>query len=334
MNFKELIIYILLLIILIWVYYLSWITWILDFIISIIIYNFIFFWFHKLIKKIRKKESLNLKEFSIYFIKRISLFLSFLIVFFSLLTYTINEYFPAKMPEFTISNWEKIVKFQAMSHIWTDNFYNEIKENLREFKKEWWVYFFEWVKSWTKENQDKFNQALWIEFSPDLYKNFSKLYWVSYQDNNIFYWLENDLDFNVDLNIDEIIWLYEEKIKDKNIEEKEALDINNELINQLANLNEKQLQILVYINQAILNFIIWSDSTQSFLSDNFTNTDLFDVILHKRNEVLANEIIESEYDKIFITYWLLHFNWVFEIVKEQDENWKIIETKYLYPIKN
>jgi hypothetical protein len=57
--------------------------------------------------------------------------------------------------------------------------------------------------------------------------------------------------------MDEIMNLYEEKTgNQKNDEEKIPLDVNKEIINTLSELNEKQLKILVYVNQAILNFII------------------------------------------------------------------------------
>jgi hypothetical protein len=35
-----------------------------------------------------------------------------------------------------------------------------------------------------------------------------------------------------------------------------------------------------------------------------------------------------------MTYWLLHFKWILELLQKNDPNWKIIKTKYLYPIKN
>jgi hypothetical protein len=55
--------------------------------------------------------------------------------------------------------------------------------------------------------------------------------------------------------------------------------------------------------------------------------------LAERNKVLVDAIETSEYDKVFITYWLLHFKWVYELLKANDSNWEIIETKHLYPIK-
>jgi len=255
------------------------------------------------------------------------------------LAYYFNEISPAPMPEFTLYNWEKTVKFQAMSHIWTETFYKTIVKNITKYKEEWWVYFYEWVKSGTKENAEKFNKAIWITFDQNLYKNFSKLYWVSNQDNRDFIWLVNDLDFNVDLNMDEIMKLYDKKIEAKTKWKKEfkskiPLDANKTIIETLSKLNDRELKVLVYINQAILNFIIGSEWTKNFLKNNFTNTDLFDVILGKRNEVISNAIIKSKYKKIYITYWLLHFKWVFKLLKENNPNWRIYSENNLYPIKN
>ncbi|MFK7780458.1 MAG: hypothetical protein QM490_04985 [Candidatus Gracilibacteria bacterium] len=243
------------------------------------------------------------------------------------------------MPEYTITNGTKTVKFQAMSHIGTKKFYDNIINNITEHKNNGGVYFYEGVKPGTEENLEKFNQAIGIKFDEELYKNFSKLYGVVNQDNRAFEGLVNDLDFNIDLNMDEIIALYEEKINNKEdptdvYKNKLPLDANKIILETLASLNDKQLRILVYINQAILNFIIGNDTTQDFLTNNFANTDLFDVILDERNIVLSDAIISSEYNNIYITYGLLHFDGVLEILKQADSKWQVISTTNLYPIKN
>jgi hypothetical protein len=55
----------------------------------------------------------------------------------------------------------------------------------------------------------KFDEALGINFTPTLYENFSRLYGLTFQDNNYFLELVNNYDFNIDLSIDEIIKFYE-----------------------------------------------------------------------------------------------------------------------------
>lgn len=238
------------------------------------------------------------------------------------------------MPRITISNGDKTVEFQAMIHIGRKEFYEEVKNHIYSLKENGFVLFFEWVKPGKEENMDNFDKALGVQFTPDLYENFSKLYGVTFQDNNDFIWLVNNLDFNVDLSIDEIMSHYDAKQgKTESIKlPKEAQDINSLVLDKLSSLNEKELQILIYVNKAILNAIIKSDGAKNGIISNFANKDLFDIILHKRNDVVSEAIITSKYKKIVITYWLLHFEWILKNLQKNDSNWKIIKTEYLYPI--
>lgn len=318
-------------------FYISWIISVLESILLLIIYSFIAYSLYYLWKSFRKKEKLDYINFLDYFLYKVSIWILISIILIWSFSYYENKISPAKMPTFTISNWEKTVIFQAMSHIWSNDFYEQIKKNLINAKKQWYVYFYEWVKGGNKKNEKDFNKAIWIKFNKELYKNFSKLYWVTHQDNSIYYNLVNNLDFNVDLNIDEIMKNYnklEKKEENNNfLQKKEVVDANAEIIKTLSSLNKKELEILRYINKGLLNFIIASDTTKNLVMDNFANKDLFSVILDKRNENLSEKIINSKYNKIYITYWLLHFKWVFELLQKNDKNWKIIETKNLYPIK-
>ena len=314
-------------------FYLNSFIWIVEFSFSVLFYTAFFYILHIIWNKIRKKEIIESWIYIKKFLFRISILIFLMTSFLWWLSYLSNEIYPAKMPQYILSNWEKEVVFQAMVHIWSEEYYKNVIEDLKNYKENWGVYFFEWVKWWSEENINKFNKALWINFDENLYENFSKLYWVVNQDTREFLWLVNNKDFNVDLNIDDIIKIYEEKTKNLEKTYNEPQDINNQIIKTLSDLNEKELKILVYLNQAILNRIIESDSIQDFATENFANKELYDVILNERNKVVTDEIITSEYDKIFVTYWLLHFEWVFELLKENDTNWEIKSTKYFYPIK-
>lgn len=298
----------------------------------ILIYWSAFYLFHLLWTYIRKKERKKYNQYLILFwMKVINVIVLLCIILFSFWYYQ-NYINPALVPNFTISNWKKTVVFQAMSHIWSKDFYESIKNNLINHKKNWYVYYFEGVWPWSEKNYQKFDKAIWIKFDKDLYKNFSELYWVTYQDNSIFLWLVNDKDYNVDVTIDQIIALYE-KIKTrastKNNIMQTPIDASEQIIDTLSTLWEDEKKVLVFINQSLLNMIIKNDSLQGFIKDNFSNKELYQVILDERNKVLADKIINSSDDKIFITYWLLHFSWVIEILKNNDPNWKIIKTEYL-----
>ncbi|MDD3646129.1 MAG: hypothetical protein PHH06_01845 [Candidatus Gracilibacteria bacterium] len=339
MNTKNIIYYISIIIVLAFSFYLEGILGIINFVIFVILYSIIFFAIYYAWKTIKKKEILNYKDYFILFVKKISLSLVIIGLILTGFTYYQNEIEPAKMPEYTITNGDKTVIFQAMSHVGSEEFYQTIKENLIKAKQNGYVYFFEGVGPGTEENSQKFNKAIGIEFNKDLYPNFSKLYGVNYQDNTIYYGLVNELDFNVDVSIDYIMEEYEKLIATStqklNIPDENAIpiDVSSEIIKTLASLNDRELKVLVYINQAILNFIIKSNETKNLIASNFTNQALFDIILHGRNEVLADAIINSEYNKIYVTYGLLHFEGVLKLLQVDDPDWKIVDTNYLIPIK-
>ena len=320
------------------IFYLFDIISMLEMLLSFVIYDLVAYLLYLWWRKLRKKEILNIKDFSKKFFFRFSIFMFLLLILMWWFTYYQNEIDPATMPIYTISNWEKTIVFQSMSHIWTKKFYNNVVENIKKYKKRDFVLFFEWVRPWTKENANWFDKAIWVKFNQDLYKNFSKLYWVIPQDNRKFLWLVNYKDFNIDLSIDDIMEIYNKKIKSdvknkkKLDNKKEIIDVWEDLIVFISELSPRQLSILRYINKSILNFIIKNDTVRSQIISNLSNEDLFDVILEERNKNLVKEINKSKYDKIIIIYWLMHFKWVFELLKKDDNNWKIIETDYLYPI--
>ena len=236
------------------------------------------------------------------------------------------------MPEYTLSNGEKTVIFQAMSHIWSEQFYTDIQKNITQAKQDDFVYFYEWVRPGSVENTQLFNQALWVELDGELYKNLSQLYGVTNQDNAIFLWLVNDQDYNVDLSLDDIMERYN-AVSQPELSQVQPLDMNSEILEILNELSENQLSVLRYINQSLLNFMIKSEGIQEFMSDMFSNQELFAIILDDRNELLADAIIESEYSKIYTTYGLLHFKWVLKLLQQHDPKWNIISQQNLYPIK-
>ena len=331
MNKKETFTLIFVIILLSCTFYLSSIIWVIKLIFNLIIYSIIFYFFHVIWRKIRKKETLKFLEFFKVFLYKVSIFLVIITTMIWSFAIYQNKYSPAKMPKITLSNWDKTIIFQTMIHIATRSFYDKVANSIEQAKKQGFVYFFEWVKQGTEENMEDFNKALWIKLDENLYKNFSKLYWVTHQNKDDFIWLVNNKDFNIDLSIDEIMILYREIENEEKAEI--PYDINKEIVETLSKINKRQLKLLVYINKSILNFIIKSDKAKNLINGNFWNKKLFEIILNKRNEKLVSEIINTHHKKIFITYWLLHFEWIFELLKEKDNNWKIVKEEFLYPIK-
>lgn len=345
MNYKNIIMSICLLVLSSIFYYIGWIWWIINLFLSLLFYWSIFYLITYSFKKIKHKNieifnKVSYNEYISNFYYKSSIFIVIIFSILAFFWYYQNNISPAKMPIFTISNWEKTVIFQSMSHIWTQNFYNNVKNNIEEAKKNGYIYFFEWVKAGTNENMEKFNNALWIKFEEDLYENMAKLYWLKHQENEMFFNLVNDNDYNVDLSIDKIIEYYEKETSknetnnSKDINITPTADINNLIKEALNTLTDEQLVVIRYINKAIINMIIKNENIQASLTNNLWNKDIFNIILWKRNELVASEIINNENKKIIITYWLLHFNGIFELLKNNDKNWKLVKTDYFYPLKD
>jgi len=244
-----------------------------------------------------------------------------------------NSLSPAQIPQYKLSNQKQTIVFQTMSHIASDSFYQQVARDIARLKRDDYVLYYEWVKPGAQENAAAFNAALGINFEPELYENFSKLYGVSAQNNDDFLGLVNNLDYNIDIDINEIMSIYREKTWRKQreasfLQSSEVQDVNSLVIDQLSQLNEKQLSALRYVNQSILNFMIKQENLRNFIVENVANQDLFSVILWARNEHIVSEIQSREDEKIVIIYGLMHFDGVLKLLQKQDPNWEIISTSY------
>jgi hypothetical protein len=292
------------------------------------------------ISYLRKKPKRELLDFLWYFLYRISSFLVLLIWILWFFAYFENKIEPALMPEFTISNWNKTIVFQWMAHIGSEKFYNQIKQNIKENKNDGFVLYYEWVKLWTVENSEKFDGLLWVKFDKKTYVNLSKLYWLRAQDNRDFFKIVNDKDYNVDVTMDDIIAWYEKKYgkisKDAMKQNWEAnvapLDVWVVLDEAIKKLTPRELDLLIYVNRSIMNFIIKSDNVRDTILANSWQKDLFDIILDDRNKVLADRLANSADKKIYVLYGLMHFKWIWADLQTRDPNWKLQSIRYFTPI--
>lgn len=320
--------------------FLFWFTSFLYFFIFVFFYWSLFYILSFPFKKFKNKDleffnRENFWRFSYNFLYRISVSFAIILSILASLAYYENEISPAMMPVYHISNWDKKIVFHSMSHIASPEFYLDVKNDIDSLRKNWYILFYEWVRPWTKESNDKFDQALWVKFDKNLYKNMSKLYWLVNQDNSLFVysWAKN-----VDLNMDEIVDIYQklEKKETKKISSnqiKEPIDMNKLIDESVASLSDRQLSIIKYVNRAIMNIIIKNENIQDLMYQAIWNKALMDTILEKRNEYLVKAIESEEEKNIVITYWLLHFKWVFEELQKKDKNWKIEKVNYLQVIR-
>lgn len=322
------------------VFYVFWIKHFFSFFVALFLYWSFFYLIIFPFKRLKDKKYAffdmeNFWKFSMNFVYRTSLFLIIFSIILWWFAFYQNKINPAMMPVYNITNWDKKIVFHAMSHIASPGFYSDVKDDILSLKNDNFVLFYEWVKPGKEESYDKFDKALWVKFDADLYVNMSKLYGLIKQDNSLFLWLLKNKDKNVDLSMDEIVKLYE---KDKILSgEKDDLkmpiDANVLITELLSKLDDKQLSILRFINQSIMNTIIKNQNIQDSMASAIWNKTIMDTILWKRNTYLIKAINEEKNKNIVITYWLLHFKWVFDELQKQDKNWKIEKIDYLQVIR-
>ena len=110
-------------------------------------------------------------------------------------------------------------------------------------------------------------------------------------------------------------------------------DIELLVQNSIDSLSPRELSILRYINQSLMNMIIKHESLRNGIMHILGKDDIFSVILDERNTYLTQAILKSDEDKIFITYGMMHFEGVYELLKESDPTWRIISQKEYEQLK-
>lgn len=304
-----------------WYFYFLWIIKVLEDILWLIIFILILWMFYTIGKKIfRSKSFLSPANFISRVVFVYAIFISILVGSIWLFSYYYNEKSPSYLKEYTISNWEKTVVFQEMMHIWWKDFYENVSKNLKNYKSENFVHFFEWVWDWTEENKKEFNQALWFDFDENLYPNVAKLLKLEFQDYKKIIWEISEKDINVDISIDEIMEEYRKSKTPNSKNEINFSEVSKELDKFLKTATERQINLISYIWQAFLNYTLANMSNIKIYD---WNLDIMNVILDKRDKNLADAIINSPEEKIYVTYGALHFPWVLKYLQENDTNWKI-----------
>lgn len=243
-----------------------------------------------------------------------------------------NKLNPATLPYYVLTDGEKNIKFQTMSHIASPSFYTHVRNDIHAAKKDGYVLYYEGVRPGTQENMDAFNKALGVELNEGTYDRLSELYGVVAQDNSYFLWLVNNKDKNVDLDINEIVEIYKQNTTaSENGEQTQLQKITSvqesyDIDTYIDSLSQKEKDFLKYINQAFMNMIIKNGYIRTGIMKALWNDDIFAVILDDRNAHLVRAITQNPETDIFIIYGLMHFDGVYELLKAENPSWEIVKT--------
>lgn len=233
---------------------------------------------------------------------------------------------------YVIKNWDKEIIFQWMHHVWTQKYYDQVRNNIKKYKQDDFIFVYEGITLLESASGSQVDTKLKNIFAgTDFFVN---KYFIS-EEKKDFLWIVNDKDYNIDISNKEIEELYEKwaNIIPSSQSEKKQKFFNEQFLRkEILDYKQKYITILdVKIIWAYYNAIL-------FLGEYFNSNSMNDVLLDSilvnyRNEHLLNGIIKLDNKKIFIMYWEWHIKWFYELLKKQNDNWEIIEIKKMYPFE-
>ena len=229
-----------------------------------------------------------------------------------------NNAVPATLPKITISNGEKTVIFQSMMHIGSENFYAAVQRDMELLRGRDFVFFYEGVEPWTEESIAELSRLTGMEISETMYQLSAQMSWLVLQDIERYRSIIPST--NVDISTDEIV----ELARAAAIEYPEPLDAA--LITQITEiyptLNDFQKKILQIISRGGLNLLLRMYTNPALEQNLKSQLPVFEIILDKRNMILAEAILASPVPNIYIHYGALHYAGVLQILEERDPRWR------------
>lgn len=122
-----------------------------------------------------------------------------------------NEIDPAPLPEITLSNGDKTVRFRTMAHVASRPFYDGVAEEIAAARGEGYAVFYEGVRPGTPENARKLDRLMGFRFDGNLYAAMATLYGLVPQDTRSLLGTPGPDDRNADIGVDELVAFAEKR---------------------------------------------------------------------------------------------------------------------------
>jgi len=259
----------------------------------------------------------------------------------------ITETRPALFPQVTLTNGHKTVVFQGMQHFGSENFYKAVIYDIEKALADGYVIYYEAVQTATPESKEFFAKlSSALTGSEDLagtYKAMGEACGLKFQ-SDYFTLLEADKQEHperhviADVDAIELKQEYERLMRtDPAFAKAHAGDFKEttgedssasmaSAVEWLESGSESQKKLAGIICRGIL--------TIGLTPKDEASPGKFDpIILDFRNRALAKRIIDDPHDKIFITYGARHLSGVFDLLKQQDPDWRIVTVKWMRTIE-
>lgn len=277
------------------------------------------------------KKIANLQFSQIWFsiMLRIWAFVGCLFVVLIFFVFYQNRINPGVSPNIVLQNsaWQEIV-FVNMSHIATEDFYNQKNNSLKNFSNSGFVFLVEWVKPGTSESHEIFNWNLGFNFDKNLYSNLAELVDLKEQTSDLYSGIDSSKMISIDMTMDEIADNLPQNFDSKNIQNLDFSE-NIEIVRNFSKFQKFLFNNAIY---AILNISLKNTNSEILLQNlSESHQKLFDIILNTRNKKVVDYIISHPEEKIAIVYGALHFDGIFAEIKKYDNSWKIISVEKFFP---
>jgi hypothetical protein len=201
---------------------------------------------------------------------------------------------------------------------------------MERLKGQDYVFFYEGVRAGTPESMEQLSQLMGMNISEKMYQIFAEMGGLITQNAGVFLGILPST--NIDLSTDEIIALAGEE------EIAVAEDMPNENIitvfeKSYPSMNTFQKNIIRVMSRGMMNVLLRTYTNPALTEELQRSIPVFDIILHKRNDLVVESIITSPIPNIYIHYGALHYDGIFAKLKEKDSRWQEIARTELQVIR-
>lgn len=258
--------------------------------------------------------------------------------------YTQGGVTSSSMNTYTLTNGQKTVVFQSMSHIGLRSFYKEVGEEMTDYRNKGYRILLEGIGSTGYKPLRKGDVGYEVEVAKynsyydinkkilddmentSIYKN-SK---YTYQGIELSRYMAYDDEY-ADISYSTLFDLADKKAKEKNISQS-ALNAYKDMDFKYSNstnrlLNNEKFYIYIQNTSEFPLFTFINYYLTPLVNRIFPEYSLItDVTVNARNQNLVNHIIDERENLIYLTYGADHFKGVFDNLKAINPNWKIVST--------
>ena len=236
---------------------------------------------------------------------------------------------------YQLSQWNKNIVFQWMNHVGTQQYYDQVKNNIQKYRELGYTIVYEWIKMEKSSTGEVIDEKLEKIFSGT---DFLKNKYLLFEWDKIWKKVLKKEDINIDISNRQIQELFEQReqeqeLKNKYSEEEATIQawVNSwsKINNFIYNYKSKYITALDYKLITIhynlgLYLSLLNESTQKSILDS--------ILKDYRDEYLYDNVMKLENDKIFIIYWEWHVDWFYNHLNKNN-NWKVSKLQELEPLK-